>query len=359
LAGEICLVEVPQGSSVATTAPTVLFKVGMWDGVEGSASKKSFAELNWSSSTASDVYLWAKKENLEWVDFNDELRESIKEYVGGEESNTLYRIVADGSNKWKLQKSNDKGVTWEDAEGVIDISATVAALEANIAKKPDKQIVGTNGTANLWNEASGGGAQFIHKDGTESFVGVNDGGKDGMVAQIYADRMEDGSWKGSRINIYHNGIYYVSKANQIAGYAKNASEMEIATKKDIQDLGQALHFVGIAEKREGETEIQAVERTFPAASQKAGAVAICGSKEFICCGTPLAWREFGDVSAYATKVELQAEEARAMAAEAGKLDLMPGDEYTAGNAYNLPYYFETSADANKVTVTAKTVTLDG
>ena len=37
------------------------------------------------------------------------------------------------------------------------------------------ETAGTNGTAVLWNENSGGGAQFINKDGTESFVGVNDG----------------------------------------------------------------------------------------------------------------------------------------------------------------------------------------
>lgn len=42
-----------------------------------------------------------------------------------------------------------------------------------------------------------------------------------------------------------------------------------------------------------------------------------------------------------------------------KLDIMPGDEYTAGNAYNLPYFFKTEADANKVVVTAETVSLDG
>jgi len=38
---------------------------------------------------------------------------------------------------------------------------------------------------------------------------------------------------------------------------------------------------------------------------------------------------------------------------------MLGDEYTAGNAYNLPYFFETEANANKIVVKAKTVTLDG
>ena len=74
----------------------------------------------------------------------------------------------------------------------------------------------------------------------------------------------------------------------------------------ITALGQALRFVGIATKQEGESEAQAVEREFPAASQTAGAVAICGAKEFICAGSPLAWNEFGDVSAYETSAHAEA-----------------------------------------------------
>lgn len=74
----------------------------------------------------------------------------------------------------------------------------------------------------------------------------------------------------------------------------------------IAALGQALRFVGIATKQEGETEAQAVENQFPAASQTAGAVAICGAKEFICAGSPLSWHEFGDVSAYETSAHAEA-----------------------------------------------------
>jgi len=74
-----------------------------------------------------------------------------------------------------------------------------------------------------------------------------------------------------------------------------------------------------------------------------------------------------DLSNYYTKTEVDtkvtdeksAREAADLALQNGKLDIMPGDEHTAGNAYNLPYFFKTSADANKVTVTAETVTLDG
>jgi hypothetical protein len=54
--GEIGLCEIPSGDKTATTAPTVLFKVG--DG------KTAFGSLNWASALAADVYSWAKAETV-------------------------------------------------------------------------------------------------------------------------------------------------------------------------------------------------------------------------------------------------------------------------------------------------------
>ena len=50
--GEVCFVEIPTGDKTATTAPTVLFKVG--DGT------KTWGALKWGSALAADVYSWAK-----------------------------------------------------------------------------------------------------------------------------------------------------------------------------------------------------------------------------------------------------------------------------------------------------------
>ena len=99
-----------------------------------------------------------------------------------------------------------------------------------------KSINGTNGTGLIFNETDGGGAKFEHNDGTEAFVGVNDGGEQGMMAQIYADKSVDGQWVGSRINVYHDGIYYVSKTAQANGSVKNDPNCEIATKGDLADI---------------------------------------------------------------------------------------------------------------------------
>lgn len=50
--GEVCFVEIPTGDATATTAPTVLFKVG--DGAT------TWGALKWGSALAADVYAWAK-----------------------------------------------------------------------------------------------------------------------------------------------------------------------------------------------------------------------------------------------------------------------------------------------------------
>lgn len=116
-------------------------------------------------------------------------------------------------------------------------SARVAAdaeLAASVVKKVDKELAGSNGKALIFNEQDGGGAKFEHNDGSEVFVGVNDGGKDGMMAQIYADVEKDGKWSGSRINVYNNKIYYTNQAAVDAGVVKNDAMHEIATIGDVE-----------------------------------------------------------------------------------------------------------------------------
>lgn len=112
------------------------------------------------------------------------------------------------------------------AKGLIDTSDFVVQV-----------IESQNGEAIIQNEPTGGGAKFHHTDGTESFVGVNDGGENGMVAQIYADKNVDGNWIGSRINVYQKGIFYHNAEDKAsADYVDDDPEHEIATIGDIPDV---------------------------------------------------------------------------------------------------------------------------
>ena len=100
----------------------------------------------------------------------------------------------------------------------------------------EESIQGTNGTSYIWNESSGGGARFVHNDGTESFVGVNDGGENGMVAQIYADKNVDGNWIGTRLNVYQKGAFYFNAEDKASGsYVGDDPAHEIATLGDIPE----------------------------------------------------------------------------------------------------------------------------
>ena len=107
-------------------------------------------------------------------------------------------------------------------------------LTAEVAKKTTEHIIGPNGDSYSWNEQSGGGNRFVHNDNSEAFVGVNDGGKDGLMAQIYADIQKDGKWSGSRINVYNDKIYYTNQAAVDNGVSRNDANYEIATKNDVQ-----------------------------------------------------------------------------------------------------------------------------
>ena len=94
----------------------------------------------------------------------------------------------------------------------------------------EREVVGSNGKALIFNENDGGGAKFEHNDGTWSFVGVNDGGENGLAAQIYAlKKNENNKYVGTRINVTKNGIYYTNGNDSMAYTAGD----EIATKKDV------------------------------------------------------------------------------------------------------------------------------
>lgn len=131
------------------------------------------------------------------------------------------------------------GDGWSKLGGSIDLSnyVTKTYVDEGLAKKVTQTIKGTNGTSLVWNETTGGGAKFTHNDGTESFVGVNDGGANGMVAQIYADKQVDGSWIGSRLNVYQKGMFYHNAEDKAGGsYVADDPSHEIATVGDVAEV---------------------------------------------------------------------------------------------------------------------------
>ena len=121
------------------------------------------------------------------------------------------------------------------------VAANLTALDTQLKATTDtanaavpRQMNGTGGKALIFNENDGGGAKFENTDGTDSFTGVNDGGANGIAAQIYA--VDRTSRNGARIDINQNGMYYT------VGNAAPAQRMVEANK--IATLGDITNAVG-------------------------------------------------------------------------------------------------------------------
>lgn len=288
LKGEACIVYAPAGSEQSLTEPALLMKIG--DG------ETKFRNLPWLQAIASDVHDWAKKSALAWSDLSEDFKAQLAGYVGAGNEYRLNKIgEAYTLQVRKYDATTESWGEWTDvADSTIDIS-----------NKTDRVLNGPNGKALIFNESDGGGVKFEHNDGTNSFVGVNDGGENGLNGQIYA--INSVNKVGARINITAKGIFYTNGKDTPA-YDTND---EIATKGDISALGSALHYIGMTNAVPGETVQQALARivaayqdSHPGYKLKEGAVAIVDLAEFIYNGE--GWQEFGDVSLYATKAELEA-----------------------------------------------------
>lgn len=109
--GEIGLCEIPAGSTEATTAPTVLFKVG--DGTH------KFHELNWASALAADVYSWAKLEGGQVF---------AKDGTGNVISGITYDATLNGG-KGGFKYTTASVAT---SEGLEELQKDVAAIEKDI-----------------------------------------------------------------------------------------------------------------------------------------------------------------------------------------------------------------------------------
>lgn len=295
LKGEICIADIPASSNAVTQEPALLIKVG--DGV------KTFKNLPWLSGLSADVHNWALKETLAWSDLSEDFKNALASYVG---AGNEYRINKVGEVYTLQTREYDASTgTWGEWSDVTGSSI-------DISNKTDRVLNGANGKALIFNEVDGGGAKFEHNDGTWSFVGVNDGGENGLAGQIYTVKRDaNGKYVGTRINLTKNGFFYSKNRDSSAMTADD----EIATKGNIDEaiasLGSALHYIGMTELASGETPEQALARIVAAYKEThvsyelaEGAVAIVDSAEYIYDGTK--WDEFGDEGLYATKAELQA-----------------------------------------------------
>lgn len=124
--GEVCFVEIPTGDNTATTAPTVLFKVG--DGAT------TWGALKWGSALAADVYAWAKAASKPSYTASEVgVNETV--FPGLKKTGTITGITMNGASKG--------------TSGVVDLGTVVT----DVSGKQDKAVSITGITATTVNEA--------------------------------------------------------------------------------------------------------------------------------------------------------------------------------------------------------------
>ena len=155
--GEVGFCEVPTGSSAATNAPTVLFKVG--DG------EHTFGQLKWASALAADVYEWAKKTEAEFKDWaknlvpieviDNQTGKFVTDVTATNDANghhiTITRANVDWADLTGTSPIGDGDLTITIGEGLegdeIDTSMNSSNDAITIIKHGAQPTEGTNATA--------------------------------------------------------------------------------------------------------------------------------------------------------------------------------------------------------------------
>ena len=234
LKGEVCICEIPQGNANATTAPTILFKVG--DGTS------TWGQLKWASALAADVYDWAKKPQAEFITWVNTVVEhpAAPVITTGNENGTIAVDGADvavkglgsaaytNADAYATSAENGAKQAAADAQKTIDDYA-VAHKDDYTNKQIDDAIAAVDTGVHAVDLATGdaNGQVKLTVDGESKNVDVKGLASAAYVtveslnttAKGYADAVETG---------VENGTIIAAKATN----ADNAAEATHATNAD-------------------------------------------------------------------------------------------------------------------------------
>lgn len=193
LKGEVCLIEVPNNVDPIHNAPSILFKVG--DGAT------AFGDLKYGSALAADVYSWAKAANkpsytAAEVGVTEAAFPGLKKVgtvtgvkINGTTKNPTSGVVdlgtiitahQDISGKQNKNISDLEGITATTVEGaLVELAANkqtaaqvTAAIEAELAKHPGIDAVGTITSVEIATGATAGSVKYGVNGGTQKEVAV-------------------------------------------------------------------------------------------------------------------------------------------------------------------------------------------
>ena len=329
--GEVCFVEIPTGDATATTAPTVLFKVG--DGTT------TWGALKWGSALAADVYAWAKAASPQAI-----IDSAVNSAVGSV-------VKSLNGLKGSLTIDGDDRITFT-AEGST-ITASFKFTEA------DKTVLNSGITAAKvskydgyqdkidakYTKPSGGIPKTDLASGVQASLGKADTALQSHQSVVLATGTDNGTLKitvggtttdnvavrGLKSAAYTESVAYATaaqgtKADNALPKAdfnsfKTTNSAAIAdAKKAGTDAASALNTYKTANDAKVSANASAISAlqeamksgvtfkgkldTLPAASSyNNGDLIIVGAKEYICLvsGSTKSWVELGDEGTHLTK----------------------------------------------------------
>ena len=255
LKGEVAICEVPTGGSLEqVTPPAILFKVG--DGV------KTFAQLPWASALAADVYAWAKASTKPTYS-TSEITGLTSALAGKENAGTAAGLIAALDSEAAVQSG--KFITgFELVDGKV---TNVQYGEPAEVAVPEYTL-----------EAGTDGSLTLKKDGAAVSENIKVTGWDTLVTSIAAKytKPEGGIPKTDLASDVQTSLGKADSALQagaLDGYATTSSVTSAISAHNtlstahsdiralistlsgrVDDLGNALHFVGTGSELPGTGE---------------------------------------------------------------------------------------------------------
>lgn len=217
LAGEAAVVVVPAKSGVTQNEPTVLIKIG--DGT------KKFAELDYITAYAGDVYAWAKA--AEKPSYTADEISGLENYINTtiKDTDTLFQVVKVNDHSFKLQSKAKDATAWTDVGDPITITYTCVEGTENGTVKFNGVDVAVHGL---------GSAAFTNADAYDT-AGAADGVKTALIGAA-GDASSKDTIKGAKKYADEQVKPVGDKVNTLIGTDTGKSARTIANEELAKQL---------------------------------------------------------------------------------------------------------------------------
>ncbi len=331
--GEVCFVEIPTGDATATTAPTVLFKVG--DGTT------TWGALKWGSALAADVYAWAKAANKPSYTAS-EVGVNETAFPGLKRTGTITGIKMNGVSKG-TSGVVDLGTVITDVSGKQDKAVSITGITATTVNEALKEL--SDRVNGKYSKPEGGIPKTDLASGVQASLGKADTALQSHQSVVLATGTNNGTLKitvggtatdnvavrGLKSAAYTESSAYATAAQgtkadnalpkadfdtfkttndaaiadaKKAGTDAAASLNSYKTANDAKVSANASAISALQEAMKSGVTFKGKLDTLPAASSYSnGDLIIVGTKEYICLvsGSTKSWVELGDEGTHLTK----------------------------------------------------------